>query len=205
MNESRDHAIEDNPGSTETDRRARNKARTRESLSVAAVELFATQGYADTSVEEIADRAGVSPRTFFRYFESKHDVLMPLEPRMTTASRVLEQPAARSDLEALRNAYLSRCAEFEAQRERLVELRRALSSSASLRGRSFDQVRIGESDIARALARRRGEEVDDRLRLVAMIGSVLLRSALESWLDGPPEEGLAPSILHQFDLLEDLF
>jgi AcrR family transcriptional regulator len=51
------------------------KARTRQALIDVALELFAAQGYESTSIEQIADRAGVSPRTFFRYFVTKESVL----------------------------------------------------------------------------------------------------------------------------------
>ena len=53
--------------------------RTRQALAEAAIELFAAQGYGATTVEQIANRAAVSPRTFFRHFDSKEDVLLPFD------------------------------------------------------------------------------------------------------------------------------
>jgi AcrR family transcriptional regulator len=58
------------------DRRARNRARTHRALVEAALELFSADGFGAVSVERIADAAGVSPRTFFRYFPAKEDVVV---------------------------------------------------------------------------------------------------------------------------------
>ena len=62
------------PGS----RRGRPPGTSARELEVVALELFAEHGFADTTVEQIASAAGVSRRTFFRYFDSKTDVLWHL-------------------------------------------------------------------------------------------------------------------------------
>lgn len=61
----------------DTDRRELKKADTRRALMEAASELFRSHGYQNTTVGQIVDLAEVSERTFFRYFESKEDLLLP--------------------------------------------------------------------------------------------------------------------------------
>jgi AcrR family transcriptional regulator len=53
----------------------RNKSRTRRELAEAASHLFLERGYASTTVQDIVDAVDISPRTFFRYFPSKEDVI----------------------------------------------------------------------------------------------------------------------------------
>ena len=56
--------------------RERKKAQTYDAIMGAALDLFERKGYDTTTVEDIADAANVSPRTFFRYFDAKVDVVM---------------------------------------------------------------------------------------------------------------------------------
>ncbi|NNN18455.1 MAG: TetR family transcriptional regulator [Acidimicrobiaceae bacterium] len=64
-------------GTQEHGRRERKKADTRRALLSAARSLFDAQGFSGTTVQQIVDLADVSDRTFFRYFQSKEDLLLP--------------------------------------------------------------------------------------------------------------------------------
>ena len=55
--------------------RGRPAATSRQDVARAALDLFARQGYDDTTVDEIAAAVGISRRTFFRYYETKPDVV----------------------------------------------------------------------------------------------------------------------------------
>lgn len=87
-------------------RRERKKQATRAALVAAAKELFETKGFAATTVQEITDAADVSERTFFRYFESKEDLLLPdLVALFADAERALRRrPPDEPPLPALREA-----------------------------------------------------------------------------------------------------
>jgi AcrR family transcriptional regulator len=84
--------------------RERKKARTRATLQEVALRLFHAQGYEQTTVEQIAEAAEVSPSTFFRYFPTKEDVVLydALDPLLVEAFRA--QPDGLSATDALRAA-----------------------------------------------------------------------------------------------------
>jgi AcrR family transcriptional regulator len=77
---------------------ADRRARTRERLISSALELFGERGYQDTTVAQIAAKAGVTEMTFFRHFEAKADVLLddPYDPLIAAA--VARQPVALDPL-----------------------------------------------------------------------------------------------------------
>ncbi|MHB1875956.1 MAG: TetR/AcrR family transcriptional regulator, partial [Streptosporangiaceae bacterium] len=90
-------------------RRERKKQETREALIAAARQLFAEQGFGATTVREIADAADVAERTFFRYFDSKEDLLLPnLFLRFREfEEEVRARPAAEPPVTAVREAAIA--------------------------------------------------------------------------------------------------
>ncbi len=87
--------------------RERKKAKTRALIQKHALRLFRERGYDETSIEQIAEAAEVSPSTFFRYFPTKEDVVLydPFDPLLLAAFRA--QPAELSPIGALRAAMKS--------------------------------------------------------------------------------------------------
>ena len=85
----------------------RRKAQTRREIAETALALFARQGYDGVSAEAIAEEAGVSLRTFYRYFTGKDAVLSPIvtDEIDELAERLAARPAAESLATALHNAY----------------------------------------------------------------------------------------------------
>ena len=84
--------------------RERKKVATRLALHAAALQLVAERGLEHVSVDDIAERADVSPRTFFNYFPTKDDAVLGLDPdagRQQVES-LLARPAGESPIESLR-------------------------------------------------------------------------------------------------------
>src|SRR6266511_3953395 len=95
--------------------RERKKARTRAAIREHAMRLFREQGFAETTVDQIAEAADVSPSTFFRYFPNKEAVILQddYDPRIITAFRA--QPPEISTIAALRAAFKQVFAEMTAE------------------------------------------------------------------------------------------
>ncbi len=157
--------------------RERKKAKTHEAIQEHALRLFHEQGYAATTVEQIAAAAEVSPSTFFRYFPTKEDVVLhdSLDPVMIKAFE--EQPAELSPIQALRVAmrevYAGLTAEemaLEREREKLIR------SVPELRARMLDDLTATIDMVAEVGAKRMGRAADDfavRVFAGAFVGAII--------------------------------
>jgi AcrR family transcriptional regulator len=188
--------------------RERKKARTREALERTALELFTRQGFDHTTIEDIAEACEVSPRTFFRYFSSKLDVLYGGEPegrRHRMLALLAVQPDEMSPLEALRGAVLSIADEYARDRDRLAARMAVIESSPSLRASKSEAQRGWEDAVVEQLTAREQKAGSGRdlleLRLVAATGTAALRAALDAWLAGPKSASLSELINEAFDRL----
>jgi AcrR family transcriptional regulator len=84
--------------------RERKKQQTRQTIARVALELFAERGYDETTLADIADAAGVSPRTIFAYYEGKEDILFCHEGEyLASLEQMLdERPAGTTTVDAMR-------------------------------------------------------------------------------------------------------
>ena len=157
--------------------RERKKERTRRTIRSQAFRLFREQGYSETTTEQIAAAADVSPSTFFRYFPTKEQLVLAddLDPLIIAAVR--KQPADVPPLTALRLAALQVFGELSEEDREFEQTRQSfLFAVPELRlavGLEFDR---NIDLLAGLLAERTGRQPDDfelRVTAGAVSGAIL--------------------------------
>jgi AcrR family transcriptional regulator len=168
--------------------RGEHADRTRNALLEAALNLFSVNGYDETTTDQIAESAGVSPRTFFRYFPTKESVLFFGEYDFIHAVSgvYLAQPEKMSDFEAMANSFALLAPGLKRIRKRISQYHEAVSSSLVLLGRERRNHEANAETVAKVIAERRRLPVpDNECRLLASIGMLLVERALNRWLQTP--------------------
>jgi AcrR family transcriptional regulator len=131
----------------------RNKARTRRELAEAAARLFIERGYPSTTIQDIVDAADVSPRTFFRYFPCKEDIITAIAS--TTMDDALDHLSGHDPKESLRSVLQAMLAASLAPVGDDPESARAfqfmLRNNPALRGRWLEEQRRSRDRLAEAL------------------------------------------------------
>jgi len=159
----------------------RNGDEARNRLRHAALELFAENGFDQTTAAQIAARAGVTERTFFRHFPDKREVLFDGQDIFGTAlARAIDEaPAELTPMEMLHRAFASVTAMLEQNRPYSEPRRRVISSSPALRERELAKHLAITRAVAEALQRRGVGQL--RAELAAQAGSAVLSYALAGW------------------------
>ncbi|TQM44704.1 helix-turn-helix domain-containing protein [Pseudonocardia cypriaca] len=171
-------------------------------LRAAALELYVERGYEQTTVAEIAARAGLTARTFFRHFADKREVLFAGSPLQDVLVAALDAaPASASPMEAVAAA-LDAAAEVLTDRE-FSRLRQVvIAANAELQERELIKLATLSAALADGL-RKRGV-ADPVARLAAETGIAVFRVAFERWVTEPEDRGLARLLRESFDELKAL-
>ncbi len=151
-------------------------------LRAAALDLFTERGYEQTTVADIAERAGLTSRTFFRYFPDKREVLFQgaegLEGAMTEALKKVD--SASPALEAVSAAvyavgsYMGDIRDFARLRRNVIQ------TNAELRERELTKLSKLSGALAEALIRRGSNPIE--AQLAAETGLVVFRISFELWI-----------------------
>ena len=181
----------------------RSGEKARERLQRAALALFGERGYDQATAAEIAGRAGVTERTFFRHFADKREVLFDgqaaLREKLTAA--VAAAPATLGPLKTLRRAFHSVAPLLEDNRPFAVPRQRVIDAAPALRERELAKLEALAEALAAALQKR--GVADAPAALAAQIGMAVFRHAVASWF-ADPAGGLGTHLDRAFNELGGL-
>jgi AcrR family transcriptional regulator len=173
----------------QVDRQERRKRRTRQAIQTAALDLFAERGYRETTINDIAERADVAPRTVTVHFPAKEELLFDAEPFTlgSLSKRLTAREPSEPALQALRDWMASTMAEANGsdQDGRFWE-RRALrahiiNAEPELRGRARASYYPFERVLAEAIGKDLGQSANSLIpRLAALSAVAGLRELYES-------------------------
>jgi len=185
--------------------RERKKLRTRWAIQAHALRLVAEQGYDQTTVDQIAAAAEISPSTFFRYFKTKEDVILDDEYDPIMVSAIDAAPAELSPLEAIRHAIVGALGSLTPAAEaKLAERSTLILSVPALRARVYEsfggQLELVAGPVARRLGREPGD-VEVRVICGAVVGAML--AAVFDWAERGAKERLGTTLVRAIDVLAD--
>lgn len=189
--------------------RERKKLQTRTAIVTAALELFEQQGFEATTIEDIAAAADISPRTFFRYFESKQDVVMAHtnDKGDDLGTRVEARPAHEGPVEALRQTILAQLSALVAADDTVLREMRVMMSSPELRAMALDHFHEHQEQLAAALAVRMNQPPDALgPHVLAGVFSTAVWAAVDRWVaEGADRDRLVPMVDEVFRMLASGF
>jgi len=159
-------------------------------LEQAAMELFIERGFEQTTVAEIAGRAGLTERTFFRHFADKREVLFWGQDalRELLVSAVAAAPDSLAPIDAVAAALESAGALLQERREYARRRQAVIAANTGLRERELIKLASLASALADAL-RRRGV-TDPAASLTAEAGIAVFKIAFERWVSDTGEADL---------------
>ena len=189
--------------------RERKKLRTRQSLVDAAYALFARQGFAATTVEQIADAVEVSARTFHRYFASKEDVALSVltEQHDALVEALRTRPPQEPVMTAMRNAVVGVLRAYEADEDcdafRFHQMQTLIATSPALRAAAAEQGTVRTTEVAELVAQRLGVDpaTDPRPGLVAAVALCATPAAVDARRAHEPSRPASELYDQVFDLL----
>lgn len=163
-------------------------------LQVAAMELFSERGYDEVTVAEIAERAGLKKRSFFRHYTDKREVLFAgsADFEHTIVEAVLRARTTVKPIDAVMTALAEGGAGLTSWGEPVRERQRIVASSTELRERELIKMAALTTAVADAL-RHRGVE-DLTATLVAQVGVAAFMTAFGQWTEAQEPQDLSSII-----------
>jgi len=169
---------------------SRKRQLVRDAIFDAAIDLFAEKGFDETTVEEVSQAAGISRRSFFRYFESKDDLLAYSIVNCGVAlnKKVAECGKGLSPLEVMRKATESVAGQMEAS-PRMRQMVQISKHSKAARQANLSRLAEAQDSLSEAYARqfRISAKEDFKTRLIANLTFQVMVESSVSWAKGENE------------------
>jgi len=178
---------------------ARWEPNARERLRQAALELYGERGFEQTTVAEIAKRAGLTERTFFRYFADKPEVLFDGSDALQIGivARVAAAPASAAPLAAVASALAATAEFFEGMRDYAVRRQAVIKANSGLLEREL--IKMAKLASAVALALRDRGVAEPAATLAAEAGIAAFKTAFQRWVSEPEQHDFAALIRQSID------
>jgi AcrR family transcriptional regulator len=188
--------------------RERKKVATRQALGVAAMRLAMERGLDNVLVDDIAEAAGVSTRTFNNYFASKYEAICALafDRAMRIGAALRERPADEPIWTAITGAVMSEYGTADrALDEEWMAGIRLVTSTPALTGEYLKVQAMTQYSLAEAIALRLGCGPSASMfpRMLAAAVTAAIQAALERWLHADPPVALAPLVRRALRQLAD--
>jgi AcrR family transcriptional regulator len=174
----------------------------RERLQQAALELYGERGFEQTTVAEIAKRAGLTERTFFRYFADKPEVLFYASDVLqdSVVSRVASAPDSAAPLEAVTSALEATAEFFQGARDYSVKRQAVIKANSGLLEREL--IKMAKLAAAIAVALRERGVSEPAATLTAEAGIAAFKTAFQRWVSEPQQPDFAALIRESIDDLK---
>jgi AcrR family transcriptional regulator len=175
--------------------RERKKDATRRALLEAGNRLFHRKGFEATTLDEICEAAGVSRRTFFRYFLNKEALVFPHRKERLDrfVAFLLDAPSDERPVATLRRTASIVAREYTENREQLVAQQKLIQTSPALLAREREIDRDWEAAMSRAFRERAGPGLASERRARVLAGAAIgvIRATMRHWFATDGKEDLA--------------
>jgi len=184
--------------------RERKKLKARRELERVALELFIAKGFEQTTIREIADAADMSPRTFFRYFSSKEEVIFARTSEDIEAlkARLRSRPESEPPYESLRHSFIEWADHLQASKEDIGARVQVTAAADALRRRAAQLRDHFAGALARELSERAPHSDAARHTLVASVCVQTMMLALIQWNRADQQRPLRDFMREGFERLE---
>ncbi|MFE7166755.1 TetR/AcrR family transcriptional regulator [Streptomyces sp. NPDC057616] len=184
--------------------RERKKIKTREAIRAATYALIKEQGYDATTIEQIAERAEVSPSTVFRYFPAKEDIVLTDEYDQLMAEELRSRPAGESWMDSVRHVMRLAIEANNREEPEVARMRAHLAVQVpAVRSRMVESMSATGRLLRDAIAERHGLDPDSlevRVYAMSFIGGLMEVSMY--WAENDFEGDLSELVDRGLDVLE---